>query len=140
MTDTCDLNTWLDSYAFTSFTKAQQESFKALERFALFNYRVACDVLEAGMAHTRAALGARAALGTQALADLLQKQAELGAQLSEQLRVRAQEFTALAAEVQESVGSFVSGAANSSGAANLSGLANPAGAAAQRASGGRKAA
>jgi len=134
MTDTCDLNTWLDSYAFTSYAKAQQESFKALERFALFNYRVACDVLEAGMAHTRAALG------TQALADLLQKQAELGAQLSEQLRVRAQEFTALAAEVQESVGSFVSGAANSSGAANLSGLANPAGAAAQRASGGRKAA
>jgi len=128
MTDPTDLNTWLDSYAFTSFTRAQQESVKALERFALFNYAIASDILEAGMAQARAALSVRAALGTQALTDLLQKQAELGAQLSEKLRVRAQEFAALAAEVQESVGSFASGATSFSGAA------------APRASGGRKAA
>ena len=34
---------------------------------------------------------------TQAIADLLQKQAELGTQLSEKLKARAQEFTADAA-------------------------------------------
>jgi hypothetical protein len=40
------------------------------------------------------------------IADLLQRQAELGAQLSEKLKARALEFSALAAEVQDSVGSF----------------------------------
>ncbi|HYB34218.1 MAG TPA: phasin family protein [Steroidobacteraceae bacterium] len=114
MTDrTFDLSAWLETYkdAFASFTKAQQDSFKALERFARFHYAVAGDVLEAGLAQAKAALSARAAVGTQAIADLLQKQAELGTQLSEKLRARAQEFSALAAEVQESVGSFAAEAA-----------------------------
>jgi hypothetical protein len=106
MTDrTNDLNTWLETCreTFASFSKAQQDGFKALERFARFNYAVAGDYLEASLAHARAALTARAAVGTQAVADLLAKQAELSDQLSEKLRVRAQEFSTLACDVQESV-------------------------------------
>lgn len=109
MTDrSYDFQAWLDPYkeTFASFAKAQQEGFRTLERFARFHYAVAGDLLEAGLAQTRAALGARTAVGSQAIAELLQKQAELGTQLSEKLRSRAQEFSALTAEAQESVGSF----------------------------------
>ena len=115
MTDrTFDLNAWLETYkdAFTSFTRAQQDGFRTLERFARFHYAVAGDCLEAGLAQTKAALSAKAAVGTQAMADLLAKQAELGTQLSEKLRARAQEFSSLASEVQESVSSFAAEAAN----------------------------
>jgi len=115
MTDrTFDLNSWLETYkgTFASFTKAQHDGFKAFERFARFQYAVAGDVLEAALAHTKATLGARAAVGTQAITELLQKQAELGTQLGEKLKIRAQEFSALAAEVQDSVGSFAAEAAN----------------------------
>jgi hypothetical protein len=110
---THDLNTWLETYkeTFASFSKAQQDGFKALERFARFNYAVAGDYLEAGLAHAKAALSARAAVGTQAVADLLAKQAELSNQLSEKLRARAQEFSTLASDVQESVSSFAADAA-----------------------------
>ena len=114
MTDrTYDLNTWLETYKDTvaSFGKAQQDGFKALERFARFNYAVAGDCLEAGLAHAKAALTARAAVGTQAVADLLAKQAELSNQLSEKLRARAPEFSTLASEVQESVSHFAAEAA-----------------------------
>jgi len=115
MTDrTFDLNAWLETYKETvaSFSKAQQDGFKALERFARFNYAVAGDCLEVGLAQARAALNARAAISTQAVADLLAKQAELSNQLSEKLRARAQEFSTLASEVQESVSSFAAEAAS----------------------------
>jgi hypothetical protein len=115
MTDrTYDLDAWLETYrdAFTSVTRSQQDSFKALERFARFHYAVAGDVLEAGLAQAKATLSERAAAGTQAIADLLQKQAELGTQLSEKLKARAQEFSALAAEVKESVGNSAADATN----------------------------
>jgi len=107
-----DWNIFLDSYkdTYASFAKAQHEGLRALERFARFQYAVAGDVLEAGLAQAKAALGARAEIGTQAIAELLEKQAELGTQLSEKIRARAQEFSALAAEVQESVGSFAAAA------------------------------
>jgi Phasin protein len=114
MTDrTFDLNSWLETYKETvaSFGKAQQDGFRALERFARFNYAVAGDCLEAGLAQAKAALSARAAVGTQAVADLLAKQAELSKELSEKLRARAQEFSTLASEVQESVSSFAAEAA-----------------------------
>jgi hypothetical protein len=115
MTDrTYDLNAWLETYkdAFASFSKAQQEGFRTLERFARFHYAVAGDCLEAGLAQTRAVLSARAAVGTQVITDLIARQAELGTQLSEKLRARAQEFSSLAAEAQESVVSFAGDAAN----------------------------
>jgi predicted phage-related endonuclease len=113
-TRTYDLNAWLDTYkdTFASFTKAQQDGFKALERFARFHYAVAGDCLEAGLAQAKAALSARAAVGTQTVAELLAKQAELSNQLSERLRARAQEFSNLASEVQESVSSFATDAAS----------------------------
>jgi phasin family protein len=113
MTDRYDLNAWLENYkeSFASFSKAQQEGFKALERFARFNYAVAGDCLEAGLAQAKAAISARAAVGTQAVADLLAKQAELSNQLSEKLRARAQEFSSLASEVQESVSNLAADAA-----------------------------
>jgi hypothetical protein len=113
-TRTFDLNTWLETYkeTFSSFTKAQQDGFKALERFARFNYAVAGDCLEAGLAQAKATLSARAAVGTQAVADLLAKQAELSNQLSEKLRTRAQEFSTLASEVQESINTLAAEAAN----------------------------
>jgi dihydroxyacetone kinase len=115
MTDrTYDLNTWFDTYkdAFASFTKAQQDGFRTFERFARFNYAVAGDVLEAGLAHSRAALGVRASAGTQVIAELLQKQAEIGTQLGEKMKARAQEFSSLAAEAQQSVGTYAAEAAN----------------------------
>ena len=103
-----DWNVWLDTYrdTFASFSKAQHEGFRALERFARFHYAVAGDVLEASLAQAKATLGAKTAFGTQAIAEMLEKQAELGSQLSDKIRERAEEFSTLAAEVQESVGSF----------------------------------
>ena len=103
-----DLQSWLEPYRETlaSFARAQQDGFRTLERFARFHYAVAGDLLEAGLAHTRATLGTRTAVGTQAIAELLQTQAELGTLLNEKLKARAQEFSALAAETQDSLGSF----------------------------------
>jgi hypothetical protein len=115
-----DWNIFLDTYkeTFASFSKAQHEGLRALERFARFQYAVAGDVLEAGLAQAKATLGARSAMNTQVIAELLEKQAELSTQLSEKIRERAQEFSALAAEVQESVGSFAAAAAHRARAEN----------------------
>jgi len=111
---TFDLQTWFEPYRDTlaSFAKAQQEGLRTLERFARFHYAVAGDVLETGFAHARAAVDARTTVGTQLIGELLQKQAELGTQLSEKLKARAQEFSTLAAEVQQSVGSFAAEASS----------------------------
>jgi phasin family protein len=99
---TFDPNTWLDSFreTFASVHKAQQEGFKAIERVARLQYAVAGDYLEAGIAQTQAALSAKTPV------ELFAKQAELGTQLGEKLRSRAQEFSSLASEVQGSVSSF----------------------------------
>jgi hypothetical protein len=114
-----DWNLWLDTYkdTYASFSKAQHEGLRALERLARFNYAVAGDVLEAGLAQAKATLGVRTAIGSQAIADLLEKHAEIGTQLTEKIKERAQEFSALAAEVQESVGSFAAAAASRASAA-----------------------
>jgi Phasin protein len=107
-----DWNMWMDTYkdAYVSFSRAQQEGLRALERFARFQYAVAGDVLDAGLAQAKATLGVRTTFSTQAFAELLEKQVELGTQLSEKIRERAQEFSTLAAEVEESVGSFAAAA------------------------------
>jgi hypothetical protein len=111
---TFDMDTWMETYkeAFSAFGKAQQESFKALERFARFHYSVAGDVLEAGIAQAKATLAPKVAVGTHAIAELLQRQADLGSQLSDKLKARAEEFSAMAADVQQTVGSFAAQAAN----------------------------
>ena len=43
-----DWNIWLDTYkeTYASFSKAQHEGLRALERFARFQYAVAGDVLK----------------------------------------------------------------------------------------------
>ena len=104
---TFDPNTWLDSFreTFASVTKAQQEGFKTLERMARFQYAVAGDYLEAGIAQTQAALTAKTPV------ELLAKQTEVGTQLGEKLKSRAQEFSTLASEVQSSASSFATEAA-----------------------------
>ena len=109
---TTDWNIWLDTYkdAYVSFSKAQLEGWRALERFARFQYAVAGDMLEAALAETKATLGVRATFSTQAFAELLEKQVELGTQLNDKIRERAQEFSTLAAEVEESVSSFAAAA------------------------------
>jgi hypothetical protein len=108
MTDrTFDPNSWLDAYreSFASVHKSQEEGFKAVERFARFQYAVVGDCLEAGIAQTQAALAAKT------LPDLLNKQTELGSKLGEKLRARAQEFATLTSEVQGSVAAFATEAA-----------------------------
>jgi hypothetical protein len=93
---TFDPNAWFDAYreAFAPVYKAQQEGFKAVERLARFQYAVAGDYLESGLAHAQATLAAKTP------AELLAKQADLGVQLGEKLRTRAQEFATLASETQ----------------------------------------
>ena len=115
MTDrTFDPNTYFDTFreTFASVTKAQQEGFKAIERLARFQYAVVGDYLEAGIAQTQAALSAKTPV------ELFTKQTEVGTQLGEKLRTRAQEFSGLAAEVQGSAAAFASETTNrASGAA-----------------------
>lgn len=100
---TFDPTTWFDNFreTFASVQKAQQESFKAIERLARFQYAVAGDYLEAGIAQTQVALNAKTPV------ELMAKQADLGKQLGEKLRTRAEEFSSLASEAQGSVSSFV---------------------------------
>jgi hypothetical protein len=115
MTDrTFDPNTWFDAYreTFASVHKAQEEGFKAIERFARFNYAVAGDYLEAGIAHAQAALGAKTPT------ELLAKQTELGSRLGEKLRARVQELSALATEVQGSVATFATETASRASASH----------------------
>jgi hypothetical protein len=109
-----DFQGWFEPYkeTFASFTRVQQDGFRTFERFARFQYAVAGDLLEAGLAHARTALGARSTVGTQVIADLLQKQAELGNQLNEKLKARAQEFSAITGDAQESASSFAADTAN----------------------------
>ena len=99
---TFDPTTWFDSYreTFASAHKAQQEGLKVIERFARFQYAVAGDYLDVGIAQTQAVLAAKTP------AELLTKQAELGTRLTEKLRARAQEFSTLASEVQGTVTTF----------------------------------
>lgn len=99
---TFDMNTLLDAYreSFASVRKAQEQGFKAVERFARFHYAVAGDYLEAGIAQTEAALAAKTP------AELLSKQTELNARLGDKLKARAEEFATLASEAQGTVTSF----------------------------------
>jgi len=105
---TFDPTTWLDSFrdTFASVHKAQQEGFKTVERLVRFQYAVAGDYLEASIAQTQAALAAKTPV------ELFAKQAEVGTQLGEKLRARAQEFSSLASDVQGSVTNFATESTN----------------------------
>jgi hypothetical protein len=93
---TFDPKSILETYrsAFAPVIKAQQEGVNALDRVGRYQYAVAGDYLEWSLAQAKLALGA------QTPADFFTKQVELTTALSEKLRARAQEFTALATEAQ----------------------------------------
>jgi hypothetical protein len=99
---TFELSTWLDAYreSFASVRKAQEQGFKAVERFARFQYAVAGDYLDTGVAYTEAALASKTP------AELFAKQTELNTSLNEKLQARAEEFATIAREAQGSVTSF----------------------------------
>ncbi len=90
------------SNAFAPALKAQQESVKAIERLGRYQYAVAGDYLEWGVAH------ANASVGVKTPAELLTKQVELATALGEKLRSRAQEFLSLATDAQTSFTRVVS--------------------------------
>jgi hypothetical protein len=83
--------------AFAPALKTQQEGVKVIDRVGRYQYEVAGDYLEWGLAQAKAALTA------QTPADFVSRQAELTTALSEKLRARAQEFIALAGDSQSSV-------------------------------------
>jgi hypothetical protein len=97
MSDTTfDPKTIFENYrnAVAPALKAQQEGVKALDRVGRYQYDVAGDYLEWGLAQ------AKAALSSQTPADFVSKQVELTTALSEKLRARAQEFVTLATDAQ----------------------------------------
>jgi len=99
MSDTTfDPKTIFENYrkAFEPALKAQKEGVKTLDRVGRYQYDVAGDYLEWGLAQAKAALTA------QTPADFVSKQVELTTALSEKLRARAQEFVALATDAQSS--------------------------------------
>ena len=97
MTDrTFDVNTLFDSYrsAFAPVLRAQQETMKSVERLARYQFGVAGDYLDWSLAQTKAAVAAKSA------SELVAQHTDINSRLSEQLKKRAQEFTAIATEPQ----------------------------------------
>jgi phasin family protein len=80
--------------AFAPALKVQQEGVKTIDRVGRYQYAVAGDYLEWSLAQAKAALSA------QTPAEFFSKQVELTTALSEKLRAHAQEFVAIATEVQ----------------------------------------
>ena len=101
---TFDPKTVFEAYrnALAPTLKIQQESLKAIDRAGRYQYAIAGDFLEWSLAQ------ANAAVGVQTPAELVSKQVELATELSEKLRVRAQEFVTLATDAQTSLTDVVS--------------------------------
>ena len=99
MSDTSfDPKSLFDTYrsAFEPAIKAQQQGVKTLDRAGRYQYDVAGDFLEWGLAQANAALAAHTP------AEFVSKQVELTTALGEKLRARAQEFVSLATDAQSS--------------------------------------
>ena len=99
---TFDPNTLIESFrnALTPMLQAQAEGLKAFDRFAHYQYAVAGDILEHGLAQAKAAVAAKTPT------ELFAKQSELGTKLTEQLRARAQEFSTIASDTQSVLNQF----------------------------------
>ncbi len=103
MTDrTFDTNQMLAAAreAFAPMLKAQQESFKTLERLARLQYAVAGDVLETGIARMHAAFAAATP------SELFSKATEINTQFVDKLRSRAEEFATVTSEIQAKLSQF----------------------------------
>jgi hypothetical protein len=86
--------------AFAPVLKAQQESFKTIERLARLQYAVAGDLLESGLARVNATFVATNA------SELLNKHTELNTQFVDKLRARAEEFATMTSEMQAKFAQF----------------------------------
>jgi len=97
-----DPNTLVDSVrnALAPVLRAQAEGLETLGRFAHHQYAVTGDCLEYALAQAKVAVAARTP------GELFAKQSELGGKLAEQLRARAQEFSAIAAETNSVLNRF----------------------------------
>lgn len=104
---TFDPKTILESYrnALAPVLKAQQDGIKTLDRVSHYQYAVAGDYLEWGLAQAKAALAALSP------AEFVSKQVELTTALSDKLRAHAQEFVTIATDVQANVRQAVEEAA-----------------------------
>jgi Phasin protein len=102
---TFDANVWTEALheAFAPVSKAQQEGLKTLERFAKFQYAIAGDYLQHGLAQAQAALASRNA------AEFLSRQADLGALFGQRISARAHELSSLASETPWSCFSDLTG-------------------------------
>ena len=102
---TFDTNVWTEALheAFAPVYKAQQEGLKTLERFAKFQYAIAGDYLQHGLAQAQAALASRNA------AEFLSRQADLGALFGQRISARAHELSSLASETPWSYFSDLTG-------------------------------
>ena len=79
---------------FAPTLRAQQEALKTVERFGRYQFAVATDYLEWGVAHAKANLS----LGTPA--ELVASQTTLATQFGEKLQGRVREFVSLATEAR----------------------------------------
>lgn len=88
--------------AFAPVLKTQQEGLKAIDRLSRYQYAVAGDYLEYGLAHAKAAVTA------QNPSEFFSRQVDLTNALSDKLRARAQEFVNLATEAQTGFSELIS--------------------------------
>jgi len=84
--------------------KVQQEGFRSVERLARFQYAIAGDYLESGLAHLGAAFVATTP------AELIAAQSALGRQFGNRLRERARELVEMAGEIQGAIGTATAAA------------------------------
>ena len=97
-----DPNAWFEAYrdALGPVCKAQQEGIKTFERLARFNFAVAGDCLDSGLAHAQAAVSARNPT------ELVGRGAELSTQLGEKLCGRVQELMSITTDAQSAFAHF----------------------------------
>jgi hypothetical protein len=98
-----DPSTALDAYrsVFAPTLRAQREALKTMERFGRYQFAVATDYLEWGVAQ------ARANLNLSTPAELAESQTALVIQLGEKMQGRVREFMSFATEARASFGQLV---------------------------------
>ncbi|MGH7177433.1 MAG: phasin family protein [Tepidisphaeraceae bacterium] len=101
---TFDVSALIDAYrnAFAPALNAQQEGLKSFDRFARYQYAVAGDYLEFGLAHAKAAFSGKTGQ------ELASAQTELFSRLGDQLRKRSEELVTIATESQSTLTKLVS--------------------------------
>ena len=98
-TATFDPSALIETYrnALAPFLHAQQEGLKAIDRLARYQYALAGDYLEWNLANAKAFVNAKTP------AEYFAKQTELGTKISDQVRGRVQELSALASDAQSTI-------------------------------------